>query len=104
MGDDVEAMMMKGGNMVQVIFWQVYFLILLLIFALILWFQACSNSDKHALVTPWLKGDILGEKLVTLADHLCNKDLESTVSSESYFSERWSLLSLVLSQHVKNGR
>lgn len=38
MGDDVEAMMMKGGNMVQVIFWQVYFLILLLIFALILWF------------------------------------------------------------------
>ncbi|XP_007173869.2 E3 ubiquitin-protein ligase listerin isoform X1 [Balaenoptera acutorostrata] len=64
--------------------------------------KACSNSDKHALVTPWLKGDILGEKLVTLADHLCNKDLESTVSSESYFSERWSLLSLVLSQHVKN--
>lgn len=38
MGDDVEATMMKGGNMVQVIFWQVYFLILLLIFALILWF------------------------------------------------------------------
>ncbi|KAJ8793203.1 hypothetical protein J1605_000198 [Eschrichtius robustus] len=64
--------------------------------------KACSSSDKHALVTPWLKGDILGEKLVTLADHLCNKDLESTVSSESYFSERWSLLSLVLSQHVKN--
>ncbi|TKC42994.1 hypothetical protein EI555_016392, partial [Monodon monoceros] len=64
--------------------------------------KACSSSDKHALVTPWLKGDILGEKLVTLADHLCNKDLESTISSESYFSERWSLLSLVLSQHVKN--
>ncbi|KAK2506799.1 hypothetical protein MC885_009352, partial [Smutsia gigantea] len=64
--------------------------------------KACSSSDKHALVTPWLKGDILGEKLVTLADHLCNKDLESTVSSETYFSERWTLLSLVLSQHVKN--
>ncbi|GAB5576324.1 E3 ubiquitin-protein ligase listerin isoform X1 [Prionailurus iriomotensis] len=64
--------------------------------------KACSSSDKHALVTPWLKGDILGEKLVTLADHLCHKDLESTVSSDSYFSERWALLSLVLSQHVKN--
>ncbi|KAI5940246.1 E3 ubiquitin-protein ligase listerin [Manis javanica] len=64
--------------------------------------KACSSSDKHALVTPWLKGDILGEKLVTLADHLCNKDLESTVSSETYFSERWTLLSLVLSQQVKN--
>lgn len=83
-------------------FRQINFLILLLIFALILWFQACSSSDKHALVTPWLKGDILGEKLVTLADHLCNKDLESTVSSETYFSERWTLLSLVLSQQVKN--
>jgi hypothetical protein len=55
-------------------------------------------------VTPWLKGNVLGEKLVTLADCLCNKELESTVSSESYFLERWTLLSLVLSQHVKNGR
>nr|XP_035967147.1 E3 ubiquitin-protein ligase listerin isoform X3 [Halichoerus grypus] len=64
--------------------------------------KACSSSDKHALVTPWLKGEIIGEKLVTLADHLCNKDLESSVSSESYFSERWALLSLVLSQHIKN--
>ncbi|XP_012619918.2 E3 ubiquitin-protein ligase listerin [Microcebus murinus] len=64
--------------------------------------KACSNSDKHALVTPWLKGDILGEKMVALADCLCNKDLESRVPSESYFSERWTLLSLVLSQHVKN--
>uniref|UniRef100_A0A8C8YPP2 E3 ubiquitin-protein ligase listerin n=1 Tax=Prolemur simus TaxID=1328070 RepID=A0A8C8YPP2_PROSS len=64
--------------------------------------KACSNSDKHALVTPWLKGDILGEKMVTLADCLCNKDLESRVSSESYLSERWTVLSLVLSQHVKN--
>ncbi|XP_045245148.2 E3 ubiquitin-protein ligase listerin isoform X5 [Macaca fascicularis] len=64
--------------------------------------KACSSSDKHALVTPWLKGDILGEKLVNLADCLCNEDLESRVSSEPYFSERWTLLSLVLSQHVKN--
>uniref|UniRef100_A0A8C4LP85 E3 ubiquitin-protein ligase listerin n=1 Tax=Equus asinus asinus TaxID=83772 RepID=A0A8C4LP85_EQUAS len=64
--------------------------------------KACSSSDKHALVTPWLKGDILGEELVTLAEHLCNKHLESKGSSESYFSERWTLLSLVLSQHVKD--
>ncbi|XP_069328511.1 E3 ubiquitin-protein ligase listerin isoform X2 [Eulemur rufifrons] len=64
--------------------------------------EACSNSDKHALVAPWLKGDILGKKMVTLADYLCNTDLESRVSSESYFSERWTVLSLVLSQHVKN--
>ncbi|XP_053420907.1 E3 ubiquitin-protein ligase listerin [Nycticebus coucang] len=64
--------------------------------------KACSSSDKHALVTLWLKGNVLGEKMVTLADCLCNKDLKSRLSSESYFSERWTLLSLVLSQHVKN--
>uniref|UniRef100_A0A4X2KDT1 E3 ubiquitin-protein ligase listerin n=1 Tax=Vombatus ursinus TaxID=29139 RepID=A0A4X2KDT1_VOMUR len=64
--------------------------------------KACSSSSKHLLVSTWLKGDILGEKLVTLADHLCNKDLEVAVSSESFTSEGWTLLSLVLSQHVKN--
>ncbi|XP_023562333.1 E3 ubiquitin-protein ligase listerin [Octodon degus] len=64
--------------------------------------KACSSSDKHALVAPWLKGDILGEKLVALADRLCNKNLESTASSQSCFSEQWTLLSLILSQHVKN--
>ncbi|XP_074156707.1 E3 ubiquitin-protein ligase listerin [Sminthopsis crassicaudata] len=64
--------------------------------------KACSSSDKHLLVSIWLKGDILGEKLVTLADHLCNKDLEVAVSSESSTSERWTLLSLVLSQRIKN--
>ncbi|KAG3283791.1 listerin E3 ubiquitin protein ligase 1 [Ictidomys tridecemlineatus] len=64
--------------------------------------KACSSSDKHALVTSWLKGNILGEKLVALADGLCNKKLEPTLSSDSHFSEEWTLLSLVLSQHVKN--
>lgn len=63
--------------------------------------KACSSSDKHALVTPWLKGSILGEKLVALADCLCDKDLEAT-TSESHSSEQWSLLRLALSQHVKN--
>ncbi|XP_031815109.1 E3 ubiquitin-protein ligase listerin isoform X1 [Sarcophilus harrisii] len=65
--------------------------------------KACSSPDKHLLVSIWLKGDILGEKLVTLADHLCNMDLEVAVSSESSTSEGWTLLSLVLSQRIKNG-
>ncbi|XP_045140592.1 E3 ubiquitin-protein ligase listerin [Echinops telfairi] len=64
--------------------------------------KACSSSERRALVTLWLKGDILGEKLVNLADHLCNMNLESTVSPEPYFSERWILLSVVLSQHSEN--
>ncbi|XP_031220180.1 E3 ubiquitin-protein ligase listerin [Mastomys coucha] len=64
--------------------------------------KACSSSDKHALVIPWLKGSILGEKLVALADCLCGKDLESTISSESHSSEQWNLLRLALSQRVNN--
>ncbi|CAM5079418.1 unnamed protein product [Eretmochelys imbricata] len=65
--------------------------------------KACSDSVKHSLVSGWLKGDVLGEKLVILADDLCYKGLKTTTaSSELYCSERWTLLSLVLSQHVKN--
>ncbi|XP_036059255.1 E3 ubiquitin-protein ligase listerin [Onychomys torridus] len=64
--------------------------------------KACSSSDKHALVAPWLKGSILGEKLVTLADCLCGQDSESTTSSEPHSSEQWTLLRLALSQHAKN--
>ncbi|KAK7815684.1 hypothetical protein U0070_015613, partial [Myodes glareolus] len=63
--------------------------------------KACSSSDKHALVTPWLKGSILGEKLVALADCLCGQDLKPS-SSEPHSSEQWTLLRLALSQHVKN--
>ncbi|KAL6040565.1 hypothetical protein STEG23_019299, partial [Scotinomys teguina] len=64
--------------------------------------KACSSTDKHALVTPWLKGSILGEKLVALADCLCGQDSESITSSEPHSSEQWTLLRLALSQHVKN--
>ncbi|CAO2632254.1 E3 ubiquitin-protein ligase listerin [Lemmus lemmus] len=62
---------------------------------------ACSSSDKHALVTPWLKGSILGEKLVALADCLCGQDSKPS-SSEPHSLEQWTLLRLALSQHVKN--
>ncbi|XP_061483856.1 E3 ubiquitin-protein ligase listerin isoform X1 [Rhineura floridana] len=65
--------------------------------------KACSSSEKHSLCSTWLKGDVLGEKLVTLADDLCNTSLKTTVASaESFHSERWTLLSLVLSQLIKN--
>lgn len=42
--------------------------------------------------------------MVALADCLCGKDLESTISSECHSSEQWTLLRLALSQHLKNGR
>lgn len=67
--------------------------------------QACSSSEKHSLSYAWLKGDVLGEKLVALADDLCSISLKTTVAtSESFHSERWTLLSLVLSQLIKNGK
>ncbi|XP_066476312.1 E3 ubiquitin-protein ligase listerin [Tiliqua scincoides] len=65
--------------------------------------KACSSSEKHSLSYAWLKGDVLGEKLVALADDLCSISLKTTVAtSESFHSERWTLLSLVLSQLIKN--
>ncbi|KAM6448074.1 E3 ubiquitin-protein ligase listerin [Liasis olivaceus] len=65
--------------------------------------RACSNSEKHSLSSTWLKGDVLGEKLVSLASDLCNISLKMTIASaESFHSEQWTLLSLVLSQLIKN--
>ncbi|KAM6310361.1 E3 ubiquitin-protein ligase listerin [Aegotheles albertisi] len=65
--------------------------------------KACSSTAKLSLVSDWLKGDTLGERLVMLADDLCHLGLKPTAaSSESSSSERWTLLSLVLSQHIKN--
>ncbi|KAJ6662463.1 hypothetical protein lerEdw1_011876 [Lerista edwardsae] len=65
--------------------------------------KACSSSEKHSLSSAWLKGDVLGEKLVALADDLCSTSLKTTVATaESFHSERWTLLSLVLSQLIKN--
>ncbi|KAM4904746.1 E3 ubiquitin-protein ligase listerin [Sylvia borin] len=65
--------------------------------------KACSSTTKLSLVSDWLKGDILGEKLVMLAEDLCHLGLKPrAASSGSASSERWTLLSLVLSQHVKS--
>ncbi|KAL8190612.1 UNVERIFIED_CONTAM: listerin E3 ubiquitin protein ligase 1 [Gekko kuhli] len=65
--------------------------------------KACSSLEKYSLVSSWLKGSVLGEKLVTLADDLCSTSLKTTVASvESFHSEKWALLSLVLSQLIKN--
>ncbi|MEE6468105.1 hypothetical protein FKM82_008163 [Ascaphus truei] len=64
--------------------------------------KACSDSAKYSLVCDWLKGEVLGDKLVFLAEDLCNSGLTKTAQPESCCSKRWALLSLVLSEHVKN--
>uniref|UniRef100_A0A8C3LMT7 E3 ubiquitin-protein ligase listerin n=1 Tax=Chrysolophus pictus TaxID=9089 RepID=A0A8C3LMT7_CHRPC len=65
--------------------------------------KACSSTTKLLLISEWLKGDMLGEKLVMLADDLCHLGLKPIATSpESSSSEKWTILSLVLSQHIKN--
>uniref|UniRef100_A0A8C3BDC2 E3 ubiquitin-protein ligase listerin n=1 Tax=Cairina moschata TaxID=8855 RepID=A0A8C3BDC2_CAIMO len=65
--------------------------------------KACSSTTKLSLVSDWLKGDTLGERLVMLADDLCHLGLKPIpASTQSASSERWTILSLVLSQHFKN--
>ncbi|XP_069616963.1 E3 ubiquitin-protein ligase listerin [Ranitomeya imitator] len=65
--------------------------------------KACSDSAKHSLICDWLKGDILGDKLISLAGDLCSTGLiDQTRQQEPDFSDKWALLSLVLSENVKN--
>ncbi|CAN2387615.1 Listerin E3 ubiquitin protein ligase 1 [Pristimantis euphronides] len=65
--------------------------------------KACSDSLKHSLICDWLKGDVLGDKLICLAGDLCSAGLiDRTRPQEPCCSDKWALLSLVLSEHVKN--
>ncbi|XP_075053231.1 E3 ubiquitin-protein ligase listerin [Mixophyes fleayi] len=65
--------------------------------------KSCSDPVKHSLIVDWLKGDVLGNKLISLASDLCTSGLtDKTTQPESYSCDKWSLLSLVFSEHVKN--
>ncbi|KAM9320364.1 E3 ubiquitin-protein ligase listerin [Gastrophryne carolinensis] len=65
--------------------------------------KACSDPAKHSLICDWLKGDVLGERLISLASHLCTTGLtDKAREQEACSSDKWSLLSLVLSEHVRN--
>lgn len=65
--------------------------------------KACSDSAKHSMICDWLKGDVLGDKLLSLAGDLCSTGLiDRTRQQEPYYSDKWALLSLVLSEHVKS--
>nr|DBA34456.1 TPA: hypothetical protein GDO54_002013 [Pyxicephalus adspersus] len=65
--------------------------------------KACSDPTKHSLISDWLKGEVLGDKLISLASDLCTSGLaDKAGKSEASCRDKWSLLSLVLSEHVKN--
>ncbi|KAM5179944.1 E3 ubiquitin-protein ligase listerin [Mantella aurantiaca] len=65
--------------------------------------KACSDPAKHSLICDWLKGDVLGDRLISLASDLCTSGTTGKAGkSEAYCSDKWSLLSVVLSEHVRN--
>lgn len=63
--------------------------------------RACSDSETLTSCDEWLKGSVLGEALLGLAEDLC-KVQPSISSSSSTNSYSWTLISLVLSQHHNN--
>ncbi|KAE8621680.1 hypothetical protein XENTR_v10004921 [Xenopus tropicalis] len=65
--------------------------------------KACTDPEKYSLASDWLKGEVLGERLICLANDLCTSGLmDKATPSEAYCSKKWALLSLVLSEHVHN--
>ncbi|XP_018410868.1 PREDICTED: E3 ubiquitin-protein ligase listerin [Nanorana parkeri] len=61
--------------------------------------KACSDPVKHSLICDWLKGQVLGDRLISLASDLCTS---GSTDKAGKSEDKWSLLSLVLSEHVKN--
>ncbi|KAJ8266659.1 hypothetical protein GJAV_G00133160 [Gymnothorax javanicus] len=70
--------------------------------------KACTDSVCLEASIGWLKGAVLGERLVGLAQELCELGLGSTKSNKSMaasgHTHSWALISLVLSQQHHNER
>uniref|UniRef100_A0A7N6FCH6 E3 ubiquitin-protein ligase listerin n=1 Tax=Anabas testudineus TaxID=64144 RepID=A0A7N6FCH6_ANATE len=64
--------------------------------------QACADPDTLQNCNDWLKGAVLGEKLLGLTEELCKVGHCSPSSTSSTSSHSWTLISLVLSQHHNN--
>ncbi|XP_076876676.1 E3 ubiquitin-protein ligase listerin [Brachyhypopomus gauderio] len=58
--------------------------------------KACADPGRLEACAGWLRGPVLGERLVGLASELCAGGLEARPSASS--SHSWSLVSLALSQ------
>ncbi|XP_067848848.1 E3 ubiquitin-protein ligase listerin [Heptranchias perlo] len=64
--------------------------------------KACVDPVKYAAISDWLKGEILGEKLVLLTDELCTMGITGSSWPRDAHSHSWVLLSLALSKHINN--
>uniref|UniRef100_A0AAY4AES2 E3 ubiquitin-protein ligase listerin n=1 Tax=Denticeps clupeoides TaxID=299321 RepID=A0AAY4AES2_9TELE len=65
--------------------------------------KACAEPAYMDLCQGWVKGSVLGEKLVSLAAELCEMGLRGTpTSSAPKHAHSWALISLSLSQQHNN--
>lgn len=66
-------------------------------------YQACADPGTLSSCNDWLKGSVLGEKLLGLTEELCKVGHCSPTSAAPTSSHGWTLISLVLSQPHNNG-
>nr|XP_055064559.1 E3 ubiquitin-protein ligase listerin [Misgurnus anguillicaudatus] len=71
--------------------------------------KACTDSVRLEVCVGWLRGSVLGERLVGLAEELCAMGLRGPPSSSfspsllsSHHAHGWPLISLALSQQYNN--
>ncbi|XP_073685432.1 E3 ubiquitin-protein ligase listerin [Garra rufa] len=64
--------------------------------------KACADPVCLEMCIGWLRGAVLGERLVGLAGDLCVMGLHRSPSSSSHHTHGWPLISLALSQQHSN--
>uniref|UniRef100_A0A673KFX1 E3 ubiquitin-protein ligase listerin n=1 Tax=Sinocyclocheilus rhinocerous TaxID=307959 RepID=A0A673KFX1_9TELE len=64
--------------------------------------KACADPVHLGVCVGWLRGPVLGERLVGLAGELCVMGLRGSPSSSSHHAHGWPLISLALSQQHNN--
>ncbi|KAM6907339.1 E3 ubiquitin-protein ligase listerin [Xenentodon cancila] len=64
--------------------------------------RACKDPETLTSCRDWLKGSVLGERLLGLTEDLCKVGNSSHASVSSTSSHSWTLISLVLSHHNHN--
>ncbi|KAM4546387.1 E3 ubiquitin-protein ligase listerin [Fundulus diaphanus] len=64
--------------------------------------RACKDAETRASCRDWLKGSILGERLLGLTEELCDAGRCSSSSKTRTSNHSWTLISLVLSQNNNN--
>ncbi|KAM3869223.1 E3 ubiquitin-protein ligase listerin [Diretmus argenteus] len=64
--------------------------------------RACADPETLKSCGDWLKGSVLGEQLLGLAEQLCKVGGSYSSATSPKSNHSWTLISLVLSQHHNN--